>query len=63
MLVTEGEARMKTCPMSRNKEVDDPCIGSQCMAWRWEDGKHAEGSCGMAGPSDELVFLSDERRP
>ena len=32
MYLTEEEAREKVCPMP----VAPYCIGSQCMAWRWE---------------------------
>ena len=26
------------------------CIGTNCMAWRWADGKETKGYCGKAGP-------------
>lgn len=25
------------------------CMGSRCMAWRWQDERRAFGYCGMAG--------------
>lgn len=29
--------------------VGSTCIGSRCMAWRWEDRTFARGYCGMTG--------------
>lgn len=31
--MTEEEAKTKWCPFAR---IDICCIGSRCMAWRWE---------------------------
>jgi hypothetical protein len=54
--MTEEQARTKWCPMygiSTKEYVDDCCIASQCMFWRWRqptwDDKPKEGYCGLAG--------------
>lgn len=71
--MTEQEAKTKWCPQSTSgdyrpdpnnagKEVRHPlCIGSACMAWRWDsvgmEYEHAgyggrergKGHCGLAG--------------
>ncbi len=31
-------------------EEETKCIGSDCMAWRWQDGDPGGGHCGLAGP-------------
>ena len=41
MLLTEAEAKGKQCPMTFNNPAATSagsfqCIGSSCMAWRWE---------------------------
>jgi hypothetical protein len=65
--MTEDEAKTKWC-FKRGYVVDadnlgfDPenptksiaCIGSECMAWRWENdgsqfGRNQDGFCGLAG--------------
>lgn len=33
MIVTEEEAKTKRCVLGINQ---GPCIGSTCMAWRWQ---------------------------
>lgn len=56
MLLTEDEAKTKTCPLTfavqeiRKPEwngVREPgpwnCIGSGCMAWRWTSSDEGEG--------------------
>lgn len=60
MIVTEEEAANKLCP-----EFPDttPCVGSECMAWQWEDsGKGLrdaniprKGFCGKAGFPLEIL--------
>ena len=61
--MSEDEAKEKWCPFSRvwsyeggsfNRDLDGSeavanCIGSRCMAWRWEDNRRERGFCGMAG--------------
>lgn len=45
-----------------NSDRHGRCIGSQCMAWRWDGGfplpndppairEHYRGHCGLAGPA------------
>jgi len=61
--MTEDEAKTKWCPNARsarpggnnrhsdgNGRFDCLCIGSGCMAWRWQ-GK-TEGYCGNAGATN-----------
>ena len=64
--MTEDEAKTKWCPFTRCGEginrtsdgsvffkgsVATPCIGSVCMAWRWETKYQPpiSGYCGLAG--------------
>lgn len=61
--MTESEAKTKWCPFARIAHVsgatansrahNDPdlsqdCIGSACMAWRWNH-ERGGGYCGLAG--------------
>lgn len=46
-LLTEDGAGMRYCPMGRHQEVDDHCLGSNCMAWQWVGT--VEGSAGQQG--------------
>lgn len=62
-MLTENSAMKKWCPFARvadgrgasiNRDWDGLegeqwCIGSRCMAWRWEDNRYERGYCGMAG--------------
>lgn len=65
MLLTEEEARKKTCPQSLtivNGEGEVlECLASECMAWRWfnqhglpENMQNDErkGYCGLAGKTE-----------
>jgi hypothetical protein len=65
--MTEEEAKTKWCPQTLcarlivSDHVEQPvemggarCIGSKCMAWRWERAsnssiKRKDGFCGLAG--------------
>lgn len=66
--MTEDEAKTKWCPFARISDGEPPtsvnrpepygdvphCLGSGCMAWRWEvpdpaTYKSAPGFCGLAG--------------
>lgn len=70
--MNEDEAKTKWCPFARNQpainrggmdflhDCDPRCIGSECMAWRWnkdnrqevghdEIGAPERGYCGLAG--------------
>lgn len=56
MLLPEDEARERICPYDRtHSEQVVNCIGSDCMAWRWEllllaeKDENALGYCGLAG--------------
>ncbi len=59
MMLTEQEAFLRWCPMGRmeqKRQIEEnimiPCLGQQCMAWRWLDIETApdrRGWCGMAG--------------
>lgn len=51
MLTTETEAMEKAC-VDRNQ---GPCLGSACMAWRWECWRDGGGSLAYVIPSGELV--------
>ena len=41
-MMTEEQAKTKTCPLSMNASNRGPCdcIASQCMAWKW--AKHTK---------------------
>lgn len=49
MFVTEEEAKTKWCPADHTN-----CVGSSCMAWRWENpfqkkpSAPTKGCCGLA---------------
>lgn len=47
----EDEAITKWCPLTMSSEVADNCIGSRCMAWRWDRPNGSDsppyGFCGM----------------
>lgn len=56
--ITEKDAATKWCPFSSDRRT--PCIGANCMAWRWwkyqpvpssriEGQDEATGYCGLAG--------------
>ena len=66
MILTEQEAKKTKCPQSIIGAYDDTeisnCLGSKCMAWRWNSGpintnieggeircKDDRGYCGLAG--------------
>jgi hypothetical protein len=61
---TEAEAKEACCPLALRiapaqvNSSRDLCVGSRCMAWRWENSYSAKvlgsppnhyGYCGMAG--------------
>jgi hypothetical protein len=59
MVTTEEEAKTKSCcgpqihlalvhTKFTGQVVQPPCIGSECMAWRWNSNK-TTGYCGLAG--------------
>jgi hypothetical protein len=57
-VVTEKEARTwKICPLSMSRDNPQPCVGSQCMGWKWTlwprergtPGDAPVGRCGWAG--------------
>jgi hypothetical protein len=37
MDTTEADARTKWCCQAFNREADQKCLASGCMAWRWLD--------------------------
>jgi hypothetical protein len=64
VMLTEEEAKTKWCPHSDAPRThrDGYCIGSECMAWRWDEttrtyddtrtpkpDKFHKGHCGLAG--------------
>lgn len=56
MIVTEEEARQKTCVQTHPLVNAFTCGASSCMAWRWgpmqkaDDGRWVPaGYCGLAG--------------
>jgi hypothetical protein len=62
MLITETEAKDRFCPMGQSNPDIVRCIGSDCMAWRWDNRSvsirqfdHVEhwvsnqGYCGLGG--------------
>jgi len=60
MLIHPGDARRFHCPLKLAAErlSDDGgathCAGSECMAWRWIDGREDSGLgyCGIAGKTE-----------
>lgn len=43
--MTDAEARTKRCAFTRERRpsgVEDMCLGSGCMAWRWTEDEHAK---------------------
>lgn len=40
-MLTEEEARRRTCPVSMGSEAHKKCSGSTCMAWRWSEEREA----------------------
>ena len=63
---TEKEALEKVCHKAMGGQrsrgyLEDLCIGSKCMAWRWADkptqvlsrhDKQRRGYCGLAGSAE-----------
>jgi|HubBroStandDraft_1064217.scaffolds.fasta_scaffold320460_3 hypothetical protein len=57
MILTETEAKKKTCPQSFVNNNSGTCRGTQCMAWRWNvellsmgtQFSKTHGYCGLAG--------------
>jgi hypothetical protein len=62
MMTTEEEAKTKICQEAISAQLHDDkvadasrCIGSACMAWRWQDNlsdrsvRGPRGYCGKAG--------------
>lgn len=49
----EGVAAIRMIPVNRDPRQENaelaPCLGTGCMAWRWEDGGQIRGYCGLAG--------------
>ena len=47
----EDEAIVKLCPLSFSSETYTECVGSKCMAWRWDMPEDEDsppyGFCGM----------------
>ena len=47
----EDEAITKWCPLTSIGDLTEHCIGSRCMAWRWDRPKGNDsppyGFCGM----------------
>ena len=63
-MLTEAEATKKFCPVNNptSQHPQEMCIGSLCMAWRWEERlvsfepntpiesqRRPTGFCGLAG--------------
>jgi len=57
MAMTEQEAREKWCPQARKGVVYtlEPCLGSECMMWRWNSRiRYVPTSFGPAPVQEDL---------
>lgn len=63
MNCTEIDARCKICPITMPSMGVKTCVGSACMAWKWNEpcrrepveelDKRRTGYCGMTNVGDE----------
>lgn len=78
MFVNEDEAKKMVCTAALRIKSDGyvaaaPCLGSECMAWRWEimgapvnekgdraDIRTKRGYCGLAGEPPRYDLTLDE---
>lgn len=51
MLMTEKEAIAKACCSGSKRPAENgPCVGSNCMAWRWREFRTTQETVVVEGP-------------
>jgi hypothetical protein len=48
---TTGASSSTAVSVNRGHDLDNKCLGSMCMAWRWADERRHLGYCGLATSS------------
>ena len=48
---TTGAGSSTAVSVNRGHDLDNKCLGSTCMAWRWADARKHLGYCGLATSS------------
>lgn len=43
--MTESEAREKWCPMARQRNDNETCLGSNCALWQWDENEYKCVKC------------------
>ncbi len=61
MFLTEKESKEKKCVIGlRSIDLTYNCLGSRCMAWRFQGSNSKKGFCGLAGvPLSNMVINKD----
>lgn len=58
LIEQSGTGSSTAVSVNRGHDLDNKCLGSMCMAWRWVDGKRELGYCGLASASVALPAAS-----